>query len=185
MINYSSYSCSWQAAYLASTLFLDSSSDLVILVVNTIQRDLKSDNFIIGEVRTSCCYTGAIRVTAGGRGCKRLCSTTWQCACLVESSSRDLLAAAVCSALTAVCKLLSVDLVNAVLAAVVELLKHPKELVRKKAVMALHRFEQLDPQHEGPLHNTDVYAHMRDCLCDKVCCRCSGLASFFMSSLSH
>lgn len=38
-----------QVAYLASTLFLDSSSDLVILAVNTIQRDLKSDNFMVGK----------------------------------------------------------------------------------------------------------------------------------------
>ncbi|KAK9809765.1 hypothetical protein WJX73_004225 [Symbiochloris irregularis] len=109
-----------KVAYLASTLFLDSSSDLVILAVNTIQRDLKSDNFMV-----------------------------------------------VCAALTAVCKLLSLDLISAVLDPIIELLKHPKELVRKKAVMALHRFEQLDPQHEGPLHNTDIYSHIKDCLCDK------------------
>ena len=76
---------------------------------------------------------------------------------------------AVCTALTALCKLLSVELVDAVLSSVVELLKHPKELVRKKAIMALHRFEQLDPQHQGPLHNMDVYAHIRDSLRDKVC----------------
>lgn len=30
--------------------FLDSNSDLIILVVNTIQRDLKSDNHLIGEL---------------------------------------------------------------------------------------------------------------------------------------
>lgn len=73
-----------------------------------------------------------------------------------------------CAALTAVCKLLSLDLISAVLDPIIELLKHPKELVRKKAVMALHRFEQLDPLHEGPLHNTDIYSHIKDCLCDKV-----------------
>lgn len=75
---------------------------------------------------------------------------------------------AVCTALTALCKLLSQDLVNAVLASVVDLLKHPKELVRKKAVMALDRFEQLDPMHEGPLHSVDTYSLIRESLRDKV-----------------
>lgn len=40
--------------------------------------------------------------------------------------------------------------------------------VRKKAVMALHRFEQLDPAHEGPLSGADIDAHLRRMLCDKV-----------------
>jgi AP-4 complex subunit epsilon-1 len=38
-----------QVAYLASALFLDHKSDLIILVVNTITQDLKSDNYLIGE----------------------------------------------------------------------------------------------------------------------------------------
>jgi hypothetical protein len=42
------------------------------------------------------------------------------------------------------------------------------EQVRKKAVMALHRFEQLDPMHEGPLSGADIDAHLRRMLCDKV-----------------
>ncbi len=46
---------------------------------------------------------------------------------------------AVCTALTAICKLISPDLINAVLPRTIELLTHPRELVRKKAVMALHR----------------------------------------------
>lgn len=40
--------------------------------------------------------------------------------------------------------------------------------VRKKAVMALHRFEQLDPLHEGPLSAADIDVHLRRMLCDKV-----------------
>lgn len=36
-----------KAAYLVATSFLDSSSDLLLLVVNTILSDLKSDNYII------------------------------------------------------------------------------------------------------------------------------------------
>ena len=38
-----------QVAYLASSLFLDYKSDLIILVVNTITQDLKSDNYLVGE----------------------------------------------------------------------------------------------------------------------------------------
>ena len=44
-----------QVAYLASSLFLDCNSDLIVLVVNTLQRDLKSDNYIIGmTLQLSC-----------------------------------------------------------------------------------------------------------------------------------
>ena len=42
-----------QVAYLASTLFLDSNSDLIVLIVNTITRDLADDNMLIGA-RSSC-----------------------------------------------------------------------------------------------------------------------------------
>ena len=38
-----------QVAYLASSLFLDYKSDMIILVVNTLTTDLKSDNFLVGE----------------------------------------------------------------------------------------------------------------------------------------
>ena len=75
---------------------------------------------------------------------------------------------AVCTALTAICKLISQDLINAVLPGVTALLSHPKELVRKKAVMALHRFQQLDPDHEGALSGMDFDRHFRQALCDKV-----------------
>lgn len=109
-----------KVAYLASTLFLDHRADTIILVVNTLQSDLKSDNYLV-----------------------------------------------VCTALFAVCKLINADLINAVLPKVVELLNHPKEIVRKKAVMALHRFQQLDPKHEGPMHGVDLDRHFRQMLCDK------------------
>ena len=39
----------------------------------------------------------------------------------------------------------TVDMIPAVLTDVVRLLKHDRELVRKKAVMVLHRMNQLDP----------------------------------------
>ena len=75
---------------------------------------------------------------------------------------------AVCTALTATCKLIGPDLITAVLPAVIELVGHPKELVRKKAVMVLHRCQQLDPEHEGALHNMEIGKHFRQALCDKA-----------------
>ncbi|PWZ08969.1 AP-4 complex subunit epsilon [Zea mays] len=84
-----------RTGYLAVALFLDERHDLVILVVNTIQKDLRSDNYLV-----------------------------------------------VCAALTAACRLIGEEAIPAVLPQVVDLLVHPKEAVRKKAVMALHRFYQ-------------------------------------------
>nr|KYP54740.1 AP-4 complex subunit epsilon-1 [Cajanus cajan] len=81
------------AGYLALTLFLNDDHDLIILIVNTIQKDLKSDNYLV-----------------------------------------------VCAALNAVCRLINEETIPAVLPSVVDLLAHPKDAVRKKAVMALHRF---------------------------------------------
>ena len=73
-----------------------------------------------------------------------------------------------CAALTAVCKLIGPDLINAVLPAVVGLVSHPKELVRKKAVLALHRFQQLDPDRDGALSGSELDKHFRQALCDKA-----------------
>lgn len=87
-----------RTGYLAVTLFLNEDHDLIILIVNTIQKDLKSDNFLV-----------------------------------------------VCAALNAVCRLINEETIPAVLPQVVELLGHQKEAVRKKAVMALHRFSQRAP----------------------------------------
>eukprot|EP00903_Cladosiphon_okamuranus_P015171 g14026.t1 len=84
---------------------------------------------------------------------------------LVNQMQRDLaspnmLEAA--AALTALCKLATVDMIPAVLTDVVRLLKHDRELVRKKAVMVLHRMNQLDP--DSVSHMGD---HLRRMLCDK------------------
>ncbi|CEG48651.1 ap-4 complex subunit [Plasmopara halstedii] len=51
----------------------------------------------------------------------------------------------VCAALMAVCKLVTVEMVPAVQPMILDLLRHDAELVRKKAVMAIHRFHQLNP----------------------------------------
>ncbi|XP_057523867.1 AP-4 complex subunit epsilon-like, partial [Amaranthus tricolor] len=84
-----------RTGYLAVTLFLNEDHDLIILIVNTIQKDLKSDNYLV-----------------------------------------------VSAALNAVCRLINEETIPAVLPQVVDLLNHPKEAVKKKAVMALHRFFQ-------------------------------------------
>jgi AP-4 complex subunit epsilon-1 len=109
-----------QAAYLAASLVLDHTSDLIILVVNTLARDLDSDNVLVAA-----------------------------------------------TALTAAARLAGPDTVPALLPAVVRALKHPKELVRKKAVLALHRFVQLDPAGEGALSRADALSHFRGALCDR------------------
>ena len=74
----------------------------------------------------------------------------------------------VCSALVVCTKLIGPELVNAVYPVVIERLRHPKEHVRKKAVMVLQRFHQLDPQRTGALAGVDLDRHFRTMLCDKV-----------------
>ncbi|KAF9606195.1 hypothetical protein IFM89_023650 [Coptis chinensis] len=103
-----------RTGYLAVTLFLNEDHDLIILIVNTIQKDLKSDNFLV-----------------------------------------------VSAALTAVCKLINEETIPAVLPQVVELLCHQKEAVRKKAIMALHRFYQRSP---GSVSH--LVSNFRKRLCD-------------------
>jgi AP-4 complex subunit epsilon-1 len=101
--------------YLATSAFLDEHHDLIILIVNTVQQDLKTDNYL-----------------------------------------------AVCAALTTVCRLVNEETIPAVLTQVVDLLSHRKEQVRKKAVMALHRFHQRSPSSVAHLHGK-----FRQMLCDK------------------
>ncbi|KAG5229434.1 epsilon-adaptin family protein [Salix suchowensis] len=103
-----------RTGYLAVTLFLNEDHDLIILIVNTIQKDLKSDNYLI-----------------------------------------------VCAALNAVCKLINEETIPAVLPQVVELLGHSKEAVRKKAIMALHRF-----YHKSPSSISHLLSNFRKKLCD-------------------
>jgi hypothetical protein len=84
---------------------------------------------------------------------------------LVNRLQRDLKSANVleCAiALSAAAKILTADMIPAVLPGVVELLKHDQELVRKKAVMLVHRFLVLQP--ESVAHLGDKF---RRALCDK------------------
>lgn len=73
---------------------------------------------------------------------------------LVNQMQRDLASAnvlEVSAALVAVCKLVTTDMIPAVLPKVGELVNHQQTLVRKKALMAIHRFHQLQPSSVGPL----------------------------------
>jgi AP-4 complex subunit epsilon-1 len=69
----------------------------------------------------------------------------------------------VSAALTAICKLVSGDTIGTVLPQVVDLLGHPTDLVRKKAVMALHRFYQ-----RAPSSVSHLLPRFRQMLCDKA-----------------
>ncbi|KAK7360465.1 hypothetical protein VNO77_02459 [Canavalia gladiata] len=103
-----------RTGYLAVTLFLNEDHDLIILIVNTIQKDLKSDNYLV-----------------------------------------------VCAALNVVCKLINEETIPAVLPSVVDLLSHPKDAVRRKAVMALHHF-----YHKSPSSVSHLLSNFRKRLCD-------------------
>ena len=65
-------------------------------------------------------------------------------------------------ALCAMCKLLTPTMVPALLPQTIELLKHEKDVVRKKAVMALHQFHKIQPESIA-----DVVEQLRRVLCDK------------------
>ena len=100
--------------YLAVCLVLNPDHSFMLLLINTIQKDMRSDNVL-----------------------------------------------EVSMALNVVCKLVSVETVPALLPLVVKLLEHKEGLVKKKAVMALHRFHTLDPTSTAPLNS-----NIRKALCD-------------------
>ena len=104
-----------RVGYLATSAFLDENDELIILIVNTVQQDLKSDNYLV-----------------------------------------------VCAALTTICRLVNEETIPAVLPQVTELLNHPQMHVRKKAVMALHKFHLKSPSSVSHLHGK-----FRQMLCDK------------------
>lgn len=66
------------------------------------------------------------------------------------------------AALMAACKLITADMIPAVLPTVVDLLKHDQEIVRKKAVMVLQRFNVMAPASVAHLGE-----RFRRALCDK------------------
>ncbi|XP_078360431.1 uncharacterized protein LOC144644775 isoform X2 [Oculina patagonica] len=87
-----------RVGYLAASLFLHENHELIVLLINTLQKDLRSTN-------------------------------------VVE----------VCCALTVVCKLVNKDMMPALLPQVLELLQNKRDIIRKKAVMALHSFYMKNP----------------------------------------
>lgn len=91
-----------RVGYLAVSLFLNPNHELMLLLINTLQRDLRSSNWL-----------------------------------------------ETCSALTVLCKLINAEMIPAVQNLVEAKLSDPKDAVRKKAVMALHKFYLVDPSY-GP-----------------------------------
>lgn len=100
--------------YLTCNLFLHKDHELMLLLINTMQRDLQSANHL-----------------------------------------------EVCAALTAVCRLVNIEMIPAISPLVFKLLAHPQEVVRKKAVIAVHHFHKLVP--EMVLDQKDL---IRKVLCD-------------------
>jgi AP-4 complex subunit epsilon-1 len=100
--------------YLTCNLFLHKEHEFMLLLINTIQRDLQSANHL-----------------------------------------------EVCSALTSVCRLVNLEMIPAISPLVFKLLSHQQEMVRKKAILAVHRFYKLSP--EIVLEKKD---EIRKVLCD-------------------
>lgn len=103
-----------RVGYLAVTLTIHKDHSFMLLLINTLQQDLKSDNYLL-----------------------------------------------VSMALTVVAKLVNTETIPAILPLVVKLLDHKEGNVKKKAVMVLHRFHQLDPHTIATLG-----APIRKALCD-------------------
>eukprot|EP01025_Chloroclados_australasicus_P033407 TRINITY_DN3408_c0_g1_i11.p1 TRINITY_DN3408_c0_g1~~TRINITY_DN3408_c0_g1_i11.p1 ORF type:complete len:973 (+),score=149.03 TRINITY_DN3408_c0_g1_i11:153-3071(+) len=114
--------------YLATSLFIQPDSSELLLLVNSIQKDLIDDNYLV----------------------------KW-------------------TALSALTAMINHELVPAILPQVCKCLSHPKELIRKKTVLALQRFIQLDAaaalNGEGAansvLEGTGIGQMLRTALCDK------------------
>lgn len=104
-----------KVGYLAASLCLSPDHEFRFMLVNQIQRDMKSSN--------------VLEIT---------------------------------SALTAVCKIVTEDMIPAVIGDVLNLLNHDMDAVRKKAVSAMHRFYQMDKR--SVLDHVDK---IRRSLCDK------------------
>uniref|UniRef100_A0A4W3JUA6 Adaptor related protein complex 4 subunit epsilon 1 n=1 Tax=Callorhinchus milii TaxID=7868 RepID=A0A4W3JUA6_CALMI len=104
-----------RVGYLAVSLFLNESHELLLLLVNTVLKDLQSSN-------------------------------------LLE----------VCMALTVASQIFPPDMIPAVLPLVEEKLLHSKEIIRRKAVLALHKFYLIAPNQVQHIHDK-----FRKALCDR------------------
>jgi AP-4 complex subunit epsilon-1 len=86
---------------------------------------------------------------------------------LVNQMQRDLQSANVlecCGGLLAATSLITSDMVPAVATETSKLLSHDSPTIRKKAIIALHRFHQLAPE---VVTKEELHAHLRKVLCDK------------------
>lgn len=86
---------------------------------------------------------------------------------LVNQMQRDLQSTHVleiCGGLLASCDLITSDMVPAMSTLVLKLLEHASETVRKKAIICLHRFHQLNPE---VVTAEDVLEKLRKTLCDR------------------
>lgn len=101
--------------YLAVSVLLHEEHELMLLLTNTLQRDLKSTN-------------------------------------VVE----------ICTALTTISRVMNSEMIPAVLPLVEEKCSHKREIVRKKAILALHRFYSRNPSSIGHLIDK-----IKNALCDK------------------
>ncbi|XP_075388253.1 AP-4 complex subunit epsilon-1 isoform X2 [Tenrec ecaudatus] len=104
-----------RVGYLAVSLFLHENHELLLLLVNTVIKDLQSTN-------------------------------------LVE----------VCMALTIVSQLFPREMIPAVLPLIEDKLQHSKEIIRRKAVLALHKFHLIAPNQVQHIH-----IKFRKALCDR------------------
>ncbi|XP_049638092.1 AP-4 complex subunit epsilon-1 [Suncus etruscus] len=104
-----------RVGYLAVSLFLHENHELLLLLVNTVVKDLQSTN-------------------------------------LVE----------VCMALTIVSQIFPREMIPAVLPLIEDKLQHSKEIVRRKAVLALHKFLLIAPNQVQHIH-----IKFRKALCDR------------------
>lgn len=104
-----------RVGYLAVSLFLHESHELLLLLVNTVVKDLQSTN-------------------------------------LVE----------VCMALTVVSQIFPREMIPAVLPLIEDKLQHSKEIIRRKAVLALYKFHLIAPNQVQHIH-----VKFRKALCDR------------------
>jgi AP-4 complex subunit epsilon-1 len=107
-----------RVGYLAASLCLSPDHEFRFMLVNQIQRDMKSSNVL-----------------------------------------------EVCAALSAVCKIITEDMIPAVIGEIVKLFTHEMESVRKKSLGAIHRLYQMD---RGCVE--DHLGKIRRALCDKDPC---------------
>lgn len=86
---------------------------------------------------------------------------------LVNQMQRDLQSSSIldiCASLIAVTSIITSDMVPAMQALVTKMMDHSSEIVRKKAIIALHRFHQLAPE---AVEKSELITLLRKVLCDR------------------